>query len=511
MKNLLLLFLLLPLFACKQEYKFKDVADGPIKTQYIVVAKTNQGIKARGFKDATPPNTEIDFEIEKTHKKITSNADGSFEFEIPLNDSNLTKGQFSFKVGDKTIQQSFAIRDLESALGAVSKEAFDLPGDINDMAVTKSDALLLSLAGARVDVVKLDESFTLSTKNMKTVSLNPTGSSAPVPRSISAKGSNALVTFGGSHELGLVGIDQTSLLFKSLLKKPSGSLYLFDLDPPLSVKNPISADNTSPPSTKISRSFAHTPQEVMALDDHTFIVSFVNYYQFYDPSAKTNAVVGPGIVALVSIENDQIKTQSILLLPYKNPLFFNQAENNSIWVTCVGVYDTKDGKIISTDAGFVQLQLSNDKKSISQKHQIPLKDFIPAQPALVKGTLIVPESYGQRVALFKEDADQALSNVKELKHHRPLLFRFASHWHDDVVFLGEERSLIAFSLSSEEFFPFPFKGEIILDKKQGSGVAFAPDKMLFRPSEIHAGFSAFVLSQMQYRIIPLDLLEIFGP
>src|SRR6185437_7806044 len=104
MKNLLLLFFLLPLFACKQEYKFKDVTEGPIKTQYIVVAKTNQGIKAKGFKDATPPNTEIEFEIDKEHKKITTNADGSFMFEISLSNSNASKGHFSFKVGDKTIQ-----------------------------------------------------------------------------------------------------------------------------------------------------------------------------------------------------------------------------------------------------------------------------------------------------------------------------------------------------------------------------------------------------------------------
>ena len=176
----------------------------------------------------------------------------------------------------------------------------------------------------------------------------------------------------------------------------------------------------------------------------------------------------------------------------------------------MGVYDFKDGKMKTNDAGLVLLSFADDKQSLTKKRELPLKDFIPAQPAFIKDTLIVPESYGQRIALIEENTTDALSKVKEPKYHRPLLFRFAKHWHDDVVFLGEQQGLVAFSLS-EGFFPFPFNELMPLDKKQKDGVVFGPSKMLFRPDANGPGFSAWVLSMLQSRIVPLDLMEIFGP
>lgn len=516
MKNILLL-LFMPFFlACQESYNFKKLPEGPINHHLIVVARTEEGIKARGFSKALPANTAIFFNVDKEHKKLTANADGSFMFEMPLKDSHAAFGEFTFDVDGKIFQQVYELKDLNASLAAVAQPAFSMLGDVSDISITPTHALILSSAAAQISKIKIDESFILASKNSETILLNPDPQTALFPRALSASGDHALVSLMGTDELALVGLTNGSVLSKSRLKNSDGSLFLFDLLPPLNVKYPMSADGLSPPSTTINRSFAHNPDQVLALGGDIFIASFVNYFQFADKSAGTDSVVGPGVVALLAIENKQIITKSIIVLPFKNPLFFTPQGDDTLWVICSGAFKEIGDKLTSVDAGIALLAFSHDKKTLGLKHQITLKDFVPGKPALVNDKLILPEAYGKRIAILDESST-GVREIKELTFRHPVGFIFATHWHDDVVFLGEERgTLVAFSLR-EGFFPFPFKEPIALDPKQDKSVIFAPHKMLFRPDELSTkngykpGFSGWVLSQLQNKIVPLDLLKVFGP
>ncbi len=143
-----------------------------------------------------------------------------------------------------------------------------------------------------------------------------------------------------------------------MLKKPhSTENFLFKNDSPLQVNVAIDADGTGP-KTKISDSFARNAEAIIALDDTHFLATFSNHYQFFDKN--TNSVVGPGIVALLAVENGQLVTKKIEVLKFKNPMYF-LPKDNFIWLTCPGAWRVEDNLYKSSEAGIVKLKLDADK------------------------------------------------------------------------------------------------------------------------------------------------------
>lgn len=511
-------FLLLLLFfaGCTKLYEFKAVPDGPINHQLIVLAQNGNKVQARGFAGAVPPNTTIDFTLGAEQRRLQPKSDGSFALEIPLNDSSVHEGHFSFSIGKKTYSQVYSIKDLDHALATLAKPALVIKEQIDDFLIEGDKALLLSSAAAELSQMKLKDSWVLENNEALHRALNPDGKQALLPGAFAVFEDHALVTLSATHELLLVDLKDGRHISKTRLYDEQGSLYLFTLNPALVVKNPLSADDSSPPSTTISHSFAHSPDQALALSSQRFIVSFSNYYQYNDQNAGTDAVLGPAIVAMLDINAQGLVTKSIITLPFKNPVFINKSKSDELWVTCAGVYYNVGSELKSTLAGLVKLETKNDQLRI--KHQIALHDFVPGRPAFIEDTIILPEAFGKRVAVFKENSTVAMNDLK-VAFYGDFRFINATHWHSDVVFLGEAGgSLIAFSLS-EGFFPFPFIKPIPLDSEQSSKVAFMPAKIIFRHQErghgfdqkFSPGFSALVLSQLQSRIIPLDLLGVFGP
>ena len=77
--------------------------------------------------------------------------------------------------------------------------------------------------------------------------------------------------------------------------------------------------------------------------------------------------------------------------------------------------------------------------------------------------------------------------------------------------LGDQSgAIVAYSLS-EGFFPFPFSEPIITSLEQQ--IKLVPSQVIMRhkSQEYQPGYSAWVVSHWQNKIIPLDFLKIFGP
>lgn len=509
-----LLFLLFFLIGCKDAYRFKTMPEGPINHQLIALARLADSVKARGFKGATPPFTQITLGIGPEIIKIHSAEDGSFHYDFTH--ISETNAYLAFEVNGKNYEQKYQIKNLNQSINKMTKKAFLLPDEISDFSIRQNNALLLSLSAAKLIKLPIDDHWVIGPNNSHEIPLNEELIEAINPKSVDIDNKNAVITFSTSHEIALVNYSSPKDIFKSKLKDKDGSLFLFDLNPPLIVKEPINASGHSQKSKIITRSFAHNPSQVIALANDLFAVSFTNYYQYFDPEQKTNAVVGPGIIALVAIKDNSLVTKSIAVLPYKNPLFIDKIDQEKLLVTCSGSYYEKDNHLKSDDAGLVILTYNNQDLTISK--ELPLKNFIPAKPAVIENTIIVPEYYGRRVAVIGSMSNNALENVKEAPGTYPYRFTYASFWHDHIAFLGEYNGLIAFSIS-EGFFPFPFVLSIPLNKKQKNDIAFMPSKMIFRHhnkglslvEEKSPGFNALVLSELQSKIVPIDFFGVLGP
>ncbi len=478
--------ILLLLSACKSGYDFKTWPDTPVNHQLIVVAKTIDGVRAYGLSGAVPAYTSIFFEAAKHNQTVVAGVDGSFRLDLPLDDKSIVFGELTFSIGTAIYQKTYQIKDLAIALNKIAKSAFSLDQDIEDIAVVGSGVAILSPLAGLIKLHQLKPTWEIG-DSTGSIALNPQAKPALYPRMIATYGYKAVIPMFGSNELALIDLPSNKLTYSARLKEAD-------------------TDNA---------------ERVIAIDEQTYLASFVNFRQFSDPAKNQPAILGPGMIALLRIQGESIVTENILALPYKNPQFFKLVSPTEIWVSCTGAFSDLSGTSLSSvDAGLVKIGLSTDKKTLSINHHIALTNFTPAEPEVLNGKLIIPEAWGTRLAILDQSASGlSQTDIKPSSFHRPFNFTFATYFHGDIIFLGDAQgALIAYSLS-EGFFPFPFVEPINLVTDQSQKIRLNPSKIMFRHREESrtlnskhiGGFSAWVLSPSQHKIIPLDLLEVFGP
>lgn len=510
MKHKIFLLAILLITGCSSKV-FKKLPEGPIDHHLIVVAKVNDGIKAKGFSSSTPKNTSIMCTVGEKSGSAVSNADGSFE--LTINDLEAKFVDLIFNVDNKDYVVGYEVKDLSERLGQIAHSPFSIGKEIDFLSFIDKKALILSSNAASISIVDISDQWILSDKIKSSVLLNPDGKTNIGARMVEALGDKALVSFSLTHEISLIDTKNNEVLSKTRLKDASGALFTFKNPVTLTVKDAIDADGSGP-KTSISTSFAHSPEAIFAIDDQYFLATFSNYYQFLDND--NDSVVGPGIVALMSIKGGELITHQIELLTYKNPMYFF-ADDQDIWITCAGAWHKQSSGIYqSHDAGITKIKLSADKNSFTVGHNISLGDFSPAEPVVVKNKIIIPHSQFNDIAVIDSNASNITANdMIEAKFPRSFNFSFASLWHDDVVILGDNLgSLVAYSLS-EGFFPFPFIEPITIDPKllpPRLHKLYFRNRVLKTPiKDMPAGFSAWAVSYNQAKIFPLDFLMVFGP
>jgi hypothetical protein len=486
MKNLIIFLSLFLLSSCKSELEFKQLPQGPIKHQLIVAAKTPKSVRARGLKGATPPQTAVYFEVGNFHASTISKLDGSFDIELLDAHHTNSFGLLNFTTPDKkNFAERYEIKNLHEALNLIAGPSLSAPPEISFVATHNNEALILSQEAALLRRIQINGDWTLAKPTRENnILLNPKIKEAPSPQMIEAHNKHALVSFFNAGDVGLINLEANKLI----------NNFKLPYNPPL-----------------------RSAQSVLALDNQSYLVSFVNF----DPAAQDSSkAYGPGVVALVEVNNNLITAAQVLTLPYVNPYAFKISPTNSsdIWVMCTGAFTNKAGEALkTTKAGLIKLTLSspNNIKVINIAHQIDLPDFVPAQFELVGDNLIIPELGGNRLLVLQEN------NLKlkplEANYSRKFNFTLASHWHDDILLLGDESgALVAYSLS-EGFFPFPFSEPFYVNKDQQ--IKFMPSQIIMRHTSENKkleqdylpGYGAWVVSHRQNQIIPLDFLKIFGP
>jgi hypothetical protein len=505
-------------FSCAKEdkYKFKDLPDGPVNHHLITVARKQNDVIAKAFSGAVPVGSKVFFELGSKNQKQNVASNGSFEVTLNNVDANAEYAQLTFTINNKYYQYSYTIKNISNASAQLAHKAFSTSVDIDDIKPIANKILVLSSQSSFLRQFSLSDEWVINTESVDNLLLNPSLKSNLWPRSIDAQSSHALVPFFGANELALINSNNMSLTKTSRLMDKEGKLFLFDNNPPLTVNKALSADGTSSPSTTIKSSFAHSPERVLAIGNDRYLATFVNYYQFEDKIRNSHAVVGPGIVALLTVKDNTLVTLDIKVLKCKNPQYIIKKNDRDFFVTCTGVWkDLSKDNLTTSDAALVNIKLGNDNNSFSQIQELPLTSFVPAEPALVRDKIVIPEAFKNRVMVLSQDAQSFSENdIVSLKFHRPFAFTCAALWHDSIVFLGsQEGSLLAFDAESKSFFPFPFLDPIPVG-------AVLVQKLIFRnqnenydlATSYKKGFSAFALtSALQSKIIPLDLLEFFGP
>lgn len=510
-------------FACdKKEVIFKKLPEGPIKHHLIVLGRTRQHIEARGFASATAPFTDVSLSIGAWAGSTTSLADGSFVIETDDADQAIQTAEFNFNVRTKIYQQTYRIRDVHTELDRFTKENFAPGKEISAISIKNDLITILSSTATLLQSFSIDEYFAISSSPRASLLLANTTSTAIMPLSLASLGRNTVVSLFGSHEVAIGNVEQQSVIARSTLKDTSGNVFRFTLTPALHVAHAFDADDSGVISTSITRSIARNTDGIFALDDNHFLVSFVNYYQFEDPSQKTKSVVGPGVIALMALEQNEIKTYARYVLPYKNPRYFVRAEKNNVWLACAGAWvNIGTSSVSSTDAGIVRIKLASDMKNFSLEQTIPLTNFSPAQPALAGTTLVVPHAEKDEVALIDTSTTTiSATDLKKIIHgSEQFAFTFAASWHDDIVFLGNHYgNIVAFSVS-KGYLAYPFIKPIVIDKQIGDHIGLRPQSMYFRHAAQQfdlatmypRGYTAWVVSDIHNKIYAMDFLTLFGP
>jgi hypothetical protein len=519
MKRLFFTAVILFFLGCHPEPStFKKLKSGPIKHHLVVLAKTNASVKVRGFSGATPARTQVYAEVGRVNDRITSNADGSFMLLLNNVDQTVKVAELTFTVTGKPYTEAYDIKDLSYALRSIAKKEMSTDKEIDAIDFVGGKAAILSSQASLVRTFAIDQYFALNNKVDKAILLKPANNVPYFPRSIAGIGSNIIVSLAETHEVGLLDPATERILDTSKVKDNTGQVFRFDIAPPLSVSQPIDADDSGVKNTNIARSVPYQTEALIALNDTDFLASFVNYYQYEFNGLKS--VVGPGVIALFTLDNGVIKTKDRKVLPCKNPRYFSLKDDKTVWVTCVGAYaNVGTDALTSTDAGLVRLKLAPDNSSFSIEHHIPLSNFTPEEPAVLGRKIVVPRAENNSLAVLDESAAGLFpADIKEEKSHSKRRFTFASHWHDDVFFLGDASgTLVAFSLS-EGYFPFPFIEPIPLNINIDEKIGLRPQKIFFRHkvekydiTTHKEGFNAWVPSAVHHKIFPLDFLAVFGP
>ena len=484
MKRLINLFFVLSiclLSSCKKkDYEFKNLPTGPIKHQLIVAGRAKNKIIARGLAGSTPPNTTVYFEIGSDNKSQISDKTGAFELELPNNPEALM-GVFNFTLPDnKHESQNYTIKNISEALNTVAQEALEAPTEITLVKIHDNKALILAHDKAQLKQVAINSDWTLSEDNIYNILLNPQADSSLSPQNFDSYKQNTLVPFLNSDQLALINLSSNKIITKK----------------------------------KFDDQLAKSPQSVFSLGDNNFLVSYIALDAQKNPT-------GPGAVALININNNSINLKQIIQLPFKNPYAFKQNKNQEIWLSCTGAYKEKEDrdKTITSaqtvDAGLVKLKVSKDLNNLKIKHQIDLNNysFAPAEFELVEDKLVIPELWGGRLIVIQEDSPNIIPDNINNEYEKKYKFTFATSYYQDILFLGDASgTLVAYSLKTG-FFPFPFVEPIKLVKN--TEINFNPKQLIIRnnkPQESYPrGFGAWVISETQNKIIPLDFLKIFGP
>lgn len=507
--------------SCDKDTSFKTLPEGPINHHLIVLAKQNDKVVARGFSAATPPNTEVYCEVGKTSRKVNSNADGSFFFELTGVDTELAAGEFTFSVGGKIFQQGYQIKDLPQCLKKITKEAFKSDREVSAISFLKDDVAILSSAASVVRMFGIDNYFRPTENPTSSVLLNKDAKTPAYPSMVQSVGNHLVVSLSEIHELALIDPKVDAIAARARVEDDQGKLFRFTIAPPLQVKNALDADESGTATTTISQSSARNPEAIIALDDTHFLASFANYYQYEDDSQGQKSVVGPGVIALFAIENGTLKTKAREVLDFKNPRYFVAKDAEHVWVVAQGAWSNiGKANVTSSDAGLVRLKIATDKSGFSVEHRIPLNDFTPTIPVLYGGKIILPRYDKSELAIIDENATSVTdADKKKPKFHRDFGFTFAALWHDDIVFLGDKLgTVVAYSVKDGDF-PFPFVEPIIIDKNLDERIGLRSQMLYFRHTalkkdiKVHApiGFNAWLVSDTHQKIYPMDFLEVFGP
>lgn len=489
---------------CDQIYQFKNWPDDEINHHLIVLAKTKDGVRLKGFKKSTPKDTSISLVVDDYQENITSLDDGSFDLHININQLIATTGKIIFNIGTKTLTHIYTIKDLNLSIKKVSQKFFATGDEIDAILFNKNTAYILSSNASLLKKYSLDNYWQFMSKPDKVWLLNTDNNIRWGLRDIALINNNMLFSLSNTHEIMLFNIDDEAIKHKSRLKNSQGKLFSMPVNPPLKLDKPL---NDEEGVNIITKSSARNAESILALDDNYFLSSFTNYYQYADNKKK--AKVGLGVLGLLKIVDNNIITVNTLVLPYKNPLQMIKSENDIV-ILCSGVWQFDNNNITTNDSGIVIIEIANDILKI--KNSIKLTNFAPARFSMIKNHIIVPRLLGSDIlVLDKSDLKMDNMQIKAFTYHHPFKFTFAKAFSLDHTIIGDHQgNLIVYSLS-EGFLPFPFIAPIPLDPN--NDINLFPLDAYTRQVDAsnHSMGYDFWINTSIHRLYPLDMGVIFGP
>lgn len=501
---------------CTNGNTFKDLPNDFVHHHLIVLGNTNNSIQLKGLKGATPARSNIELIIDERSYRTTSDGEGRFSIEVGGINETHTTAMVHITHGSDISKTRYSIKNLSQALGLTVASPFATDREIDAIDFVHDSAFILSSQAGLVREFKTNTTWQLAKTPKQSMLLNPAVSLGA--RSITTAGAYLAVPFFNTHEVAVVLRHDFTLKNKSRLKDSNNNLTLFPVRPPAQVLIPINADEQHESNT-ITSTAARNAEVIGAVDDDHFLVGYANYFQFAEPNPNIESVVGPGILGLMRVSNDTIQTKASLMLPCKNPTQLLKLDDTTFLVQCSGGYIFKDGKLLSEGAGVAKISIASDFSAISTAQFLDLAGFAPSPMAVIDQTLVIPKAFGHEVLVVDHSSTSFDdSNIKSPHFHRSLHFTFAKHWHDDIVFLGDNQgSLVAFSVR-DGFFPFPFIEPITFLKDADKKLALGAHQIYFRHqaekydlTNTHKkGFDAWALTTV-HRLIPLDFMQVFGP
>lgn len=489
MKKLGILFLIFGFFSCQKEgeIKFKQLPNTPINHHLIAAGIKNDKIIIKGFKNSTPKDTQINITYNKQKINTKSDPEGRFLSEFAYQKDH-KKLDINFVVGQTNYFENYEAKNLANAIKEMVIKDINLEKDITAISIydglDKKHIAVLSSTESSLTSYDLDEFWFIKEPNSSITLGNP-NNGALLPNKVLTNSIFSIINLYNTNEISLLKNDAKKVIYQDKLKDPQ--------------KNPYNP--------------AEKPEDLMAVDDSKFLITFSNYYKVADDK-NPNSDVGPGILALIEIKDDKLITNQIMQLPYKNPQFIikDNQDNNTFWISCSGPWSYDGPKLKAQDGGLVKIVVRNNNFSID--HSIKYENFSPSMPAVLENVIAVPESLGQEVIVVNKN-HLLLSEGKKFPNPNPSFFTFAKAFYDDLIFLGQSQNgLIVFSVI-DGFLPFPFIYPI--DLLKDNNLPIFPQNMILREEYVNdkrpgvdfRGFLALVLAQN--KIIPLDFLKVFGP
>lgn len=517
-KKILLSSLLASLvfYSCEEPKHFPTFKDEGIKHNIIVLARHGNDIRLRGLKGALPALSKLSLKIDDETIATSSGSDGAFDVSMKNAPHSQTKtANITFLLpaeGEKSF--TYRIRELDTDISKIVGEKLPYFGDITDFSVS-TDVLAINAGHtASFNRFRLNKHWSDFISTLTPTLLNPSLGANPVVRNLVELEEHYVVSLFNTNSLVLIRKKNGEVVHTTILKNPDDSAYLLSLGETLttSVKHDVLNDGNAVSS--FDKSIAFNPDALFAVDDTKFLASFTNYYEMASSNTK-NAVVGRGLVALLEVRDDAIKTLKIVPLDYKNPQYFFGflKDKNTIWLESSGAWKYGTDQYKASNAGLTKLLLAGDLRDISVDKNIAIDNFSCGKPALVNDQIIIPEFFGERVFVLSTNAvTQSEGTVMTSPKKGSHKFLEAEAWYDTIVFISDASgSLIAFDIN-DGFYPFPFVEPLPVVKDIPPFV-YAPRKILFRQGAQgfdYAGNNGLVML-LQKQIVTLDFLMLFSP